>query len=124
MLRGVKRVLALPKIFRFDPQIFSSIKLLACKTEKMFPLTRVRFYPSRSCHHQCRVRMYQVRQLRRLHRTNICVSSKKSCKNISNTSCTRNGDHLGLLIKHSKSKNVVANYHSYFLKLWKGGSET
>ena len=80
-----KKVLAFSKICRFDPG--SSIKLLASKIKKVFPLNVVQFYPDRSCHH-----LHQVL----LPSTNICEGSKeKVIVNISHCFCTHKGDHLG-----------------------------
>ena len=94
-----KRVLAFPKICRFDTA--SSLKLLACKIEKVILLIMVRFYPGRACHHLYRVKTYQLRQLLRLYRTNICESNNKMVLvNTSLSSCTRNGDNVGLIIKN------------------------
>ena len=66
VLRGVKRVLAFPKVFRFNPSSFT--KVLPRKIEKMFFLSMVRFYPVRLCQYLYRVKAYEIRQLRRLYR--------------------------------------------------------
>ena len=48
VLRKVKKVLGFPQMFSFDPD--RSIQLLSNNTEKIFPLSMVRFYPGRSYH--------------------------------------------------------------------------
>ena len=55
-LREIKQVLALTKIFRFDPG--SSIHVLSNKIEKMFHLSMVLFYLGRSCRHLYPVKRY------------------------------------------------------------------
>ena len=61
------------QIFRFYSG--SSIKQLSSKIKKMFLLSMVQFYRGRTYHHPCKFKTYQLRQLRRLHRTNICESN-------------------------------------------------
>ena len=60
----------------------------------------MRFYPGRSHHQLCRFKTYQQRQLRRLHRTNISVSSQEKFQEIKAIvhARVRKGDHVGLLI--------------------------
>ena len=124
MLRGVKRIFAFQQICSFDPD--SSIKLLASKIEKVFPLSVVQFYPGRSCHHLRRVQTHQLRQLRQLCCTNICdISNEKVLVNISHRSCTRNGNHLVLLIKTSSTQNEKMISQTVFCSFKRGrGSNT
>ena len=111
MLKGVKRVRALVKIFSFDPG--SSIKLLWAKIEKMFSL-----YPDRPCHHLCRLKTYQLRQLLRVHRTNICWE-QQVLVNIGHSSCTPNSDHVGIWIMNgnTQKETMMSQTLSCFLKL-------
>ena len=77
--RGAKKVLAFSKTFTYDS--CSSIKLTSSYIEKMFPLSMVRFYPGKACHHLCPVKTHHVRQLRQFHRTIICeVRNVNFCK--------------------------------------------
>ena len=59
----------------------------------------VRFYPSSAYHQLGRVKTNQLRQLLRLHRTNICESNKffKILAIVPVDACS--GDHFGQLIK-------------------------
>ena len=66
----------------------------------MFLLSMVRFNPGRAYYHPCRFKTYQLMQLRQFHRKKHMLEPQQDVLvDISHSSCTYNGDHVGLLIK-------------------------
>ena len=92
----IKSILAFPQSFR--PHTGSSIQQLYATIKKTFP-NYGSISPLGACCKRQRVKTYQLSNCTSFTMQAFVRATTKSLKNVGHSSCTRNSNHLDLLIK-------------------------